>query len=166
MSTERTAPIEPEALVLAVADWTVDPHRVAAALRAERGRQAASFALLVPARLAGLSWTGDPYASRPCAERQLHELTELCDRSGIDLAGARVGDPEVVPAIEDALLDWPAARILLFDRGRRSVGHPLELSRRVGRATGRPVDRIAVPAPGDRSWAASPLLAPRRVRCI
>ena len=162
----RTAPIERGPLVLAVADWTVDPHRVAAALRAEREQQAASFALLVPARLAGLSWTGDPYASRPCAERQLRELIELCDRSGVELTAGRVGDPEVVPAIEDALLDWPAARILLFDRGRRPLGHPLELSRRVWRATRRPVDRITVPAVADRSWNASPLLAPRRVRCI
>jgi hypothetical protein len=161
MGSEKT----PEPLLLAVAAWTVDPHRVAASLQSEHRLEPSSVALLVPARLAGLAWAGDPYASRPCAERQLRTLTELLDRGGVDLAGARVGDPEVVPAIEDALLDWPARRILLFDRGRRSPSHPLALSRRVERATRRPVDWITVPDASHRNWMQVPMVPSRSVRC-
>jgi hypothetical protein len=156
--------VRTDQLTLAVADWTVDPHRVVASLRAEGGGQA--FSLLVPARLAGLAWAGDPHASRPCAERQLHELADLCTRAGVEVAGGRVGDPEVVPAIEEALLDWPAQRILLFDRGARRLSLPLALSRRVERVTRRPVQRIALPEPAERSWVDLPLPRARPVRCV
>jgi hypothetical protein len=158
--------IEHSPLTLAVADWSVDPGRVVAMLAAEHRRQPSSFALLVPARLAGLAWTGDPHASRPCADHQLHELTRLACCAGVDVAAARVGDPEVVPAIEEALLDWPARRILLFDRDRRRpLVRPLSVSHRVERATRLPVSRIAVPDRPERLVSPTPLWAHRSLRC-
>lgn len=134
--------------VLAVADWNLDPQTVVAALSAHDQDHPSLFGLLVPARLHGLDWAGDPDASRPCAERQLVSLERLCRKAGIPVEVGRVGDPEPAPAIGDSLTDWPAEEILLFGRGRRlDVSHPLALARRLERATGLPVTRIGVSAP-------------------
>jgi len=64
---------------------------------------------------------------------------------GVEIDAAHVGDPEEVPAVEDALADWPAAELVLFERERRfGVGHPLTAARRLKRRTGLPVQRIIV----------------------
>lgn len=155
-------------LVLAVADWSVEPDGVIEALLAHNRLQPSWFGLLVPARLAGLAWVGDPYASRPCATRQLATLEELSRAAGIAVGAAVVGDPEVVPAIKDVLLDWPAEEILIFDRDRRRPpALPLALAHRVERATGTPVVRIPVPAGSNGNPARSGLDWPLHpVRCI
>ena len=141
--------------VLAVADWSLDPHVVVAALSAHDQGRPTLYGLLVPASLHGVDWAGEPNASRPCAKRQLLDLQRLCRNAGIPIDAARVGDPEAAPAIGDAIDDWPADEILLFARGRRlRLPRSLELARRVERATRIPVTRIGVsadPAAGGRS---------------
>jgi hypothetical protein len=133
--------------VLAVADWSVDPEVVAEALRAHERRQAAIYGLLVPARLGALDWVGDPDAARPCAARQLTRLAHLAATSGVRIAAAKVGDPEPVPAVDDALADFPADEILVFERERRlRLAHPLSLVRRLARRTGLAVERVVVPS--------------------
>ena len=144
---------------LVVADWSLDPAGVVAALQARYARHGSQFALLVPASLHGIAWAGDPKASRPCAERRLGELRLLSERSGVSVGMARVGDPETVPAVLEALEDWPAEQILLFGRRRRSpFPRALSLARRIERSASIPVDWIthtamAMPA-GRRPHAA------------
>jgi hypothetical protein len=137
--------------VLAVADWSLDPDVVVTAMSEHHRRQPAKFGLLVPSGLHGLDWIGDPYASRPCAERQLRALERLCREAGIPLETVSVGDPESAPAIDDVLLDWPAEQILLFRRNRRlRFSNPFTLTRRVKRMTGLRVTRfVAPPRPGS-----------------
>jgi hypothetical protein len=130
--------------ILAVADWSVDPGRVVESLRAVHDRGAAVFRLLVPARLPGLEWIGDPRASCPCARRQLVEIERRARSAGLAIESADVGDPERVAAIRTALEARPAERILLFDRARVLAVHPLSVARRVARHTGRRVERIAI----------------------
>jgi len=121
---------------LVVADWTVEPEEITEALGAHNARHGTHFALLVPASLHGVAWMGDPKASRPCAERRLGELKSLTERSGIPIEMARVGDPETVPAVRDALLDWPAEEILLFGWSRRiPIPRAFSLARRLERWT-------------------------------
>lgn len=135
--------------VLAVADWSLDPHVVVAALSAHDQGRSTEYGLLVPASLHGVDWAGEPNASRPCAQRQLDELIRLCRNAGLPIGDARIGDPESGPAIDDAFGDWPAEEILLFARSRRlRFSHPLALARRVERATSVPVTRIAVARTG------------------
>jgi hypothetical protein len=148
-STQSSSPTadQPRRRVLAVADWSLDPHAVVAAMGELNRQQHATFGLLVPARLHGLDWTGDPHASCPCARRQLLTLDELCRDTGISLETARVGDPESAPAIGETLLDWPAEQILLFGRDRRiQISHPFSLARRVQRRTGIRLVGVRVPA--------------------
>jgi hypothetical protein len=131
---------------LVVADWSLDPVLVVEAIR-DRGRAGQeTFGLLVPARLHGIDWAGDPHASRPCAERQRLALERLCRDAGITLETGRVGDPEPAAAIGDVLLDWPAGQILLLGRERGvRASHPFSLARRVRRRTGLPVIARSLP---------------------
>ena len=136
--------------VLAVADWSVDPQVVADALAAHERRQAAVFGLLVPARLAPLDWIGDPKAACPCASEQLERLRGAVRLRGLDVETARVGDPERVPAVEEALASWSAEVLLLFERPHRiGLNHPFTAARRLARRTGLAVERVVV-EPRDR----------------
>ena len=148
-------PIQPSSAAssrtLAVVDWSVDTATVAEQLRAHAEREASAIDLLVPSRLPGLDWIGDPKASCPCAERQLSEVEGLMRRYGIAIERARVGEPERVAAIRDAAEAWKPDRIVLFDRPRVVARHPLAVARRVERATGRMVQRFEVQAVNGRA---------------
>jgi hypothetical protein len=77
-STTATGPRR----ILAVAGWDLDPEMVVEIMSAQARQRPTQFALVVPARLHGLEWVGDPYASRPCAERQLLDLQRSVARPG------------------------------------------------------------------------------------
>jgi hypothetical protein len=132
--------------ILAVVDWSVDPNVVAETLRARSATEPTEFTLLVPSRLPGLDWVGNPNASRPCATRQLGELERLSRLHGFSFATASIGDPERLPAIRAALEASSASGVLLFEQKRRPFAHPLSLPRRVERSTGLPVESIEVPS--------------------
>jgi hypothetical protein len=131
--------------LLVVADWTADAEAVVAicGLRPElRG----GLGLVVPARLHGLDWVGDPTASIPCAQRQLTTISQLAGAAGFSFRTASVGDPDPVAAICDALMDWPAGELLLCTRTRRvALSHPLDLVHRIRRLTGLAVSRVELP---------------------
>jgi hypothetical protein len=148
----------PEACVLVVADWAVDPHDVVAAC--VQRPDAALFVLMVPAWLHGLDWAGDPTASAPCARRQLDALAALASAAGLRVQVAAVGDPDPLSAIADTLADHDGTEIAIFARRRRRFGgsRPWDLVNRAARLTGLPAARIAAsPASGRRGrrgWAA------------
>jgi hypothetical protein len=143
--------------VLVVADWTTDAAVVVAACRRRREQDGTALGLVVPARLHGLDWVGDPSASIPCAQRQLGSIGRLAAAAGLHFDAAAVGDPDPLAAISDALADWPADELLLCTRARRvAVPHPFALEHRARRLTGLAVSRLELPvAPRSavRSWA-------------
>jgi hypothetical protein len=142
-------PTETTPLTLVVADWATDPHAVVAACTRHADGRPDRFALLVPAWLHGLDWTGDPTASEPCAQRQLERLGALFHAAGIDLAAGAVGDPDPATAMGDAVAAWSPCHVILCVRERRlAARHPLDLVHRAQRATGLPVTRVALPAHG------------------
>ena len=139
MDVNSPAGIAPSSRVLLVSDWRTDPDGVITACRERTAGGDVAFALVVPAWLHGLDWVGDPTASRPCAGRQLDALTLLAASAGLDVRHAGVGDPDPTSAVDDALQHFAATEILLCrDRWRR--GHPVDLSHRLRRMTGLPVD--------------------------
>ena len=149
--------------VLAVADWSLDPRTVTDAIAAHALEHPAHYALLVTAGLHGLDWAGEPSSSRPCAEQQLMDLKRQLGVLGLPVEMARIGDPEAGPAISDAVYDWPADEIVIFERNRRlRFPHPLNLLHRVERATGLPVSRIRVPGRAEprRRLRTTPLCTP------
>jgi hypothetical protein len=139
-SETQTAP-------LVVADWTIDPEAVVTACRMRLG-DGGRVHLLVPAWLHGLDWVGDPFASVPCARRQLERMRLLCLAAGLRVESTAVGDPDPVSAICDAADATRADRILLVARGRHvSPGYPLSVARRAQRLTGVRVESVAAPIP-------------------
>ena len=143
--------------VLVVADWRADPEAIVAACVERQERSGGDFALLVPARLHGLDWVGDPAASLPCAYRQLATLAHLADAVGFAFHAAGVGDPDPLAAICDALHEWPADELLLLTRGRRmALSHPLDLAHRASRTAGLPVSlarlRAGTVRPAGHRW--------------
>jgi hypothetical protein len=147
---------------LVVADWIVDPETVAATCAA-RGRGPALH-LVVPAWLHGLDWAGDPFASVPCARRQLERIVDLCSTAGLRVASAEVGDPDPLSAIGDALEAVRVDEIVLFARGRHvTPGHPFSVARRAERLGGVRVTGVAVraaPRPARRRFLAGSHCAP------
>lgn len=139
--------------VLVVADWSTDAAAVIAACRQRQEQDGATLGLVVPARLHGLDWVGDPGASIPCAERQLASVGRLATAAGLRFDAAAVGDPDPLAAIWDALADWPADELLLCTGPRRvALPHPFDLEHRARRLTGLAVSRLELPpAPAPRS---------------
>ena len=133
--------------VLVVADWTADAQAVVDACATRRELRGGAFGLVVPARLRGLDWVGDPTASIPCADRQLGSIGELAAAAGLRFDASSVGDPDPLAAIGDALADWPADELLLCMRPQRvALPHPFDLAHRARRLTGLAVSRVEVPA--------------------
>jgi hypothetical protein len=154
----------PDERVLVVADWTVDAQAVVTTVC--RRLPDVRLALVVPARLHGLDWAGDPRASCPCARRQVETIKELAATAGVDFELAVVGDPDPLAATEDALSDWPAHRLLLCSRrGFVRTPRTFDLAGRAARTTGLPVDHVALfpAASGDErhGW-----LRRRRGHCV
>ena len=134
--------------VLVVADWAVDARAVVSACPQSTRRE--QLALLVPAWLHGLDWMGDPRASMPCAGRQLEAIVGLAAARGVEFTSARVGDPDVLTSICDALASWPADELLVCSGARRlRLSHPLDLEGRARRLTGLMVRRLELPS-GER----------------
>jgi hypothetical protein len=139
MDVSPPAGIVPDSRVLLVSDWRTDPDGVINACRERAAAGDVAFALVVPAWLHGLDWVGDPTASRPCAARQLDSLERLAAGAGLDVRFTGVGDPDPSSAVDDALQHFAATEILLCrDTWRR--GHSMDLSHRLRRMTGLPVD--------------------------
>jgi len=138
-ASARTTPTR-----LVVADWRIDPETVMTTCRARDREWDLALHIVVPAWLHGLDWAGDPWASVPCAQRQLARITHLCTAAGLRVASAEVGDPDPLSAIGDAVANGPIEEILLFARGRHvAAGYPLSVARRAQRLTGLPVRRFA-----------------------
>jgi hypothetical protein len=153
MEPDRHADLNgaPMSSTLLVADWMVEPEAVVKWCQASAGHRQAALRIVVPAWLHGLDWAGDPWASVPCAQRQMDRLAAVCAAAGMHVVSAAVGDPNPLSAVDDAVHAERVSEILLFARGRRFAGgHPLSLARRAQRLTGLPVHGITTPRAARR----------------
>jgi len=81
--------------------------------------------VLVPARIGFLDrWASDVEPARRSAQRQLVVTVAALAKAGV-AAEARVGDEDVVQAVEDQLQSYPATDVLLVDRGEDAAAAEL-----------------------------------------
>jgi len=89
------------ARVLVVANRTAESPELLEALRSRTVRGPWEFTLLVPSTPHGIAWAADMHAGGDAAEaHRTAFVTELRDE-GLDVADARVGDPDPLAAIQD-----------------------------------------------------------------
>jgi hypothetical protein len=117
--------------ILSVVDWTVDPGKAIAALARTQGDD--EITIVVPAKLHGLNWIGDPEASIPCARRQAHALRHEAAEQGLNLRYVAAGDPDPSAAAMDFCLQWSFDEVAV-------IGFPP----RVAKVTGLPARRLVV----------------------
>jgi hypothetical protein len=65
---------------------------------------------LVTALRRGLTSAREVRAGARSSEHQLLTLQRLCSAAAIEVESARVGDAETVPAVVEALAEWPPNR--------------------------------------------------------
>jgi hypothetical protein len=91
-----------KARVLVVANRTAESPELLEALRARTVRGPCEFTLLVPSTPHGLAWAANTQdAGNEEAEQHRKAFLEELREAGLDVAGAKVGDPDPLAAICD-----------------------------------------------------------------
>ena len=107
-----TCPVEEPAAV----------ERIARAGGLEDGPEEADVLVLAPARIRFLDrWASDVEPARQAAQRNLVATVAALAKAGVE-AEARVGDEDVVQAVEDQLQTYPATRVVLVSGVDREDG--------------------------------------------
>jgi hypothetical protein len=108
-------------------------HRIATAAGLDDDRGDAAVLVLSPARLGFLDrWTSDVEGARQAAQQNLVATVAALAKAGI-AAEARVGDEDVVQAVEDQLQSFPANEVVLIssEGEERDEGAAAELESRL-----------------------------------
>jgi hypothetical protein len=90
-----------KARVLVVANRTAESPELLDALRVRTVQGPCEFTLLVPATPHGIAWAADMFAGGEEAEVHRQAFVEELREEGLDVAEARVGDPDPLAAIQD-----------------------------------------------------------------
>jgi hypothetical protein len=90
-----------KARVLVVANRTAESPELLDALRTRTVQGPCEFTLLVPSTPHGLAWAADMHAGGEEAEVHRQAFVEELRREGLNVAEARVGDPDALAAIQD-----------------------------------------------------------------
>jgi hypothetical protein len=90
-----------KARVLVVANRTAESPELLDALRVRTVQGPCEFTLLVPATPHGIAWAADMFAGGDEAEAHREAFVEELRQEGLDVADARVGDPDPLAAIQD-----------------------------------------------------------------
>jgi hypothetical protein len=132
------------ARVLVVANQTAESDKLLSALRARSQRAPAPiFTLLVPATPHGVAWAADMFAGKADAERGLEALIERLRREGLELSGAKVGDPDALAAVQDEANAAEYDELIVSTLPRHlSKWLRIDLPRKVRHSTGLPVQHV------------------------
>lgn len=104
-------------ILVVVGDPLQDPDSVAQVAAAVKERDPAAVMVLSPARIGFLDrWASDLEDARREAQRRLVLSVASLATAGVE-AEARVGDEDVVQAVEDQLGSFPATTVILVSAG-------------------------------------------------
>jgi hypothetical protein len=89
------------AKVLVIANRTAESPELLEALRTRTLHGPCEFTLLVPSTPHGIAWAADMHAGGEEAEHHREAFVEELRQEGLNVAGAKVGDPDALAAIQD-----------------------------------------------------------------
>jgi hypothetical protein len=129
--------------VLVVANRTAGSPELLGALKERAARGPAKFHLLVPATPHGVSWAADMHSAGGEAEAHVQAAVERLRAEGLEVDDGKVGDPDPVAAVEDAVNFKEFDEIIVSTLPKHlSKWLKLDLPHRVERATGKPVTHV------------------------
>ncbi len=104
-------------VLVVVGDPLEEPAAIEQVASAVRGVSGAAAMVLAPARIGFLDrWASDIETARRDAQQRLVISVASLAAAGIE-AEARVGDEDVVQAVEDQLVSFPASEVILVSAG-------------------------------------------------
>jgi len=133
-----------KASVLVVANRTAESPELLEALTKRAAESPVTYTLLVPATPHGVAWAADMHSGTPEAEQHMQKAVDGYRAAGLDVAEGKVGDPDPVAAVEDAINFGEYDEIIVSTLPKRaSKWLKLDLPHRVERATGLPVTHVS-----------------------
>jgi len=129
--------------ILVVATRTAPCVELVNALADRAERAPARFHLVVPATPYGWAWLADMYSGGVDAARYLSAAITRYRSAGLDVGSARVGDPDPMAAVMDALgtSDYDGIVVSTLPR-HLSAWLRLDLPHRLRSVTGLPVTHV------------------------
>ena len=133
-----------KARVLVVANRTAESPELLDALRTRTVHGPCEFTLLVPSTPHGLAWAANTQdAGNEEAEQHRTAFLEELREAGLDVAGAKVGDPDPLAAISDECNFGEYDELIVSTLPLRlSKWLHLDLPRKAEAATGLPVTHV------------------------
>lgn len=132
-----------KANVLVVANRTAGSPELIAALKDRATRGPVKFHLLVPATPHGVAWVADMHSGGSEADAHVHAAVERLRAEGLEVDDGKVGDPDPVAAVEDAVNFRDFDEIVVSTLPKHvSKWLRVDLPRRVERATRKPVIHV------------------------
>ena len=129
--------------VLVVANRTAESPELLDALRARAVRGPCEFVLLVPSTPQGIAWAADMHAGGQEAEEHRRAFVAELREEGLDIADAKVGDPDALAAVADECNFNEYDEVIVSTLPLKlSKWLHIDLPRKVKAATGLPVTHV------------------------
>ena len=129
--------------VLVVANRTAGSPELLDALKERASRGEVKFHLLVPSTPHGVAWATDMHSGSGEAEDHIRACVEQLRSEGLEVDEGKVGDPDPVAAVEDAVNFKEFDEIIVSTLPKRlSKWLKVDLPNRVEHATGKPVTHV------------------------
>jgi hypothetical protein len=133
--------------VLVVANRTAGSPELLEALKERASRGEVKFHLLVPATPHGVAWAADMHSGGGEAEGDVRAAVERLRAEGLEVDDGKVGDPDPVAAVEDAVNFKDFDEIIVSTLPKHlSKWLRIDLPHRVEHATGKPVTHVTASA--------------------
>ena len=130
--------------VLVVANRTAGSPELLAALKERAAQGPVKFHLLVPSTPHGAAWAADMHSGGSEAEEHVRLAVERLRSEGLEVDDGKVGDPDPVAAVEDAVNFREFDEIIVSTLPKHlSKWLKLDLPHRVERVTGKPVTHVS-----------------------
>jgi hypothetical protein len=129
--------------VLVVANRTAGSPELLEALKERAAEGPVKFHLLVPSTPHGVSWAADMHSGGSEAEAHVRAAVEQLRAEGLEVDEGKVGDPDPVAAVEDAVNFKEFDEIIVSTLPKHlSKWLRVDLPHRVEHATGKPVTHV------------------------